>query len=1216
MEEVLLMNYEKFTNLYQLQKTLRFKLIPQGKTLENFNNNHIIDSDVKKDELYPKVKELFDNEHKKFIEAALKGKKLENLGKYYEEYNKPKEKRDSMDIIIGNLRKEIGGFLKGGESKKAKDMLKSLQADETLSGADKEAVNEFANFTTYFENYKANRKNMYTTEGKTTEIAYRLIDQNLPKFIDNMKIGKKIFENISKDQIEELQRNMYSKFSVDIREIFELDFYNNLLTQKGIDIYNQIIGGINEYINKFNQDNKNAKIPFLKILYKQILSDKSTVSSLPEKFENDKKLTEEISEFYCDKEKDIKELIGLLKNIKEYNATGLFVTAGAAVTNLSKKVFGSWSVINAKLEADYEEGSPYPEGGNEKKIETYNKKKKEYFKKIKSYSIEQLQKASEYADDEHKANKICEYIKSEAEKLEEDICKEFKKFNAVAEKERHEDDKHKFSTEETDTIKSFLDSIKELQEFAKMLIGSGEENDKDELFYGEFDEKYNSVKDIIKLYDKARNYMTEKPYSQEKIKLNFQNPQLLGGWDMNKESDYRSVLLKRGDKYYLAIMDKSNSKVFENMPTYSEGDFYEKIDYKLLPDPSKMLPKVFFANSNIEYYNPNKKILEIKNSGTFKKGDAFNIDDCHTFIDFYKDSINRHSDWVNFNFTFTETQKYKDISEFYKEVADQGYSIKMRKISKIYIDEMIESGAIYLFQIYNKDFSNYSHGKPNLHTMYFKALFEEQNLADVVYKLNGQAEMFYRKASVKYDENVMKYGHHYEQLKDKFSYPIIKDRRYTADQFMLHVPITLNFKSASNVRINESVRTELKNSGNDFNIIGIDRGERNLIYICLIGSDGKIKAQKSLNEIIDSYQTRDGETKVKAKDYHELLDAREKENDKNRKSWKTIEGIKELKEGYISRVVHEVCKMAIENNAIIVMEDLNGGFKNSRKKVEKQVYQKFEKMLIDKLNYYVDKQKASDEPGGLYRAYQLTEKFESFTKMGMQNGIMFYIPAASTSKIDPVTGFVNLLYPKYQKVEVSQEFFGNFDSIRYNAEKDYFEFETDYSKFQRCEADFRKKWTVCTFGDRIETFRNKDKNSEWDTRTISLTKEFKELFKNQGIDISKTNIKDEILKQNDAKFFKELTHLLSLTLQMRNSVPNSVKPEDDYIISPVSDEHGRFYDSRLAEKSLPQDADANGAYNIARKGLWAVKGLQKADDVKKAKLACNKAEWLEFVQKK
>lgn len=35
-----------------------------------------------------------------------------------------------------------------------------------------------------------------------------------------------------------------------------------------------------------------------------------------------------------------------------------------------------------------------------------------------------------------------------------------------------------------------------------------------------------------------------------------------------------------------------------------------------------------------------------------------------------------------------------------------------------------------------------------MHTLYWKALFDERNLEDVVYKLNGQAELFFRKKSL------------------------------------------------------------------------------------------------------------------------------------------------------------------------------------------------------------------------------------------------------------------------------------------------------------------------------------------------------------------------------------------------------------------------------------------------------------------------------------
>ena len=89
---------------------------------------------------------------------------------------------------------------------------------------------------------------------------------------------------------------------------------------------------------------------------------------------------------------------------------------------------------------------------------------------------------------------------------------------------------------------------------------------------------------------------------------------------------------------------------------------------------------------------------------------------------------------------------------------------------------------------------------------------------------------------------------------------------------------------------------------------------------------------------------------------------------------------------------------------------------------------------------------------------------------------------------------------------------------------------------------------------------------------------------------------------------------------MRNSITGSTLPQDDFIISPVADKNGVFYDSRNfteVASPMPCDADANGAYNIARKGLWAIDVLKNTDDnqLSKANLAVSNAQWLEFAQK-
>ena len=431
------------------------------------------------------------------------------------------------------------------------------------------------------------------------------------------------------------------------------------------------------------------------------------------------------------------------------------------------------------------------------------------------------------------------------------------------------------------------------------------------------------------------------------------------------------------------------------------------------------------------------------------------------------------------------------------------------------------------------------------------------------------------------------------------THEIIKDRRYTQPHFQFHVPLTINFRASGNDRVNEMVNEYLKNNP-DVNIIGLDRGERHLIYLSLINQKGEILKQKTFNI-------------VNQMDYQAKLAQREKERDEARKSWKSVGKIKELKEGYLSAVIHEITTMMVEYNAIVVMEDLNFGFKRGRFKIERQVYQKFEKMLIDKLNYLPFKNRKADQPGGILRGYQLTEKFVSFQRMGQQSGFLFYIPAAYTSKIDPVSGFVNIFnFNDVTNAESRKEFFENFDKIRFLSENDGFEFTFNYDneRFKTHQTDYTKVWTVSTRGKRIVM---QDDNGHKKPTDYYPTDALIEAFGKVGVTLKPgMDVLAEIRKikasNQTAAFFSELLFAFKSTLQMRNSNPLT---GEDYIISPVQ-VAGKYYCSKdEAEKgpnaTLPTDADANGAYHIALKGLFTI--MYPGTKIEHAK-------WLEFMQTK
>lgn len=1277
--------FEDFTRLYPLSKTLRFEAKPIGATLQNFIDKKLLQEDKDRAESYAKVKKLLDEYHKAFIDRVLTqcglkhGSTGENdsLEEYYNLYTSSRKEdsekdafRDvknklrsaivdkfTSDAAFKHLTKEARKLL---ESYKVKDksdededenkektpkaksskgepcdadlvqfiqkatdkQLHSLSKDDAMS-----LVNEFKGYTTYFTDYHKVRENLYSADEKSSSIAYRLINENLPKFIDNVESFKKISATA---EIKENLQQFETEFSAilngnSIQEVFQLGFYDHVLTQKGIETYNAIIGGmtdeqgtkfqgINEYINLYNQQHKDAKLPLLKVLSKQLLSDRDAISWLPDEFHQDQEVLDAIKK--CYKRLD-ETVLGHVENIlchlSDYDTNGVFLCNDSQLGQISQKMFGDWSTIqNAILQ---ERG--YDISGKDEKR---NMKLEDAIKKEGSFSLQYLNTCLlKYV--EGNGFTVSDYFAQlgaintptlQRENLFALIRNAYTDLSDLLGSPYPEDKNLAQEAGSVALVKRFMDALMALLHYVKPLLGTGDESGKDESFYGEFSALWTELETVIPLYNMVRNYMSRKPYSESKIKLNFKNPKLLDGWDANKESDNASIILRRDGKYYLAIMDKDSKKLLKNaMP--SEGACYEKMVYKLIPGANKMLPKVCFSKSRKDEFKPSTTIKNIRDNGTFKQGKNFNLKDLHTLIDFYKQCILKYKDWSKFNFHFSDTSTYKNINDFYQEVDQQSYMLSFTKLSVSYVDQLVKEGKMYLFQIYNKDFSESSKGTPNMHTLYWKALFDERNLKDFVYKLNGQAELFYREKSISSQRPThpakLPIANKNKENKKKescFDYDLIKNKRYTVDKFLFHVPITMNFKSTGNDDINVLVRDYL-HSAKDTHIIGIDRGERHLLYLVVTDLQGRIMEQYSLNEIVNEYQGNTYRT-----NYHNLLDEREADREKARQSWQTIESIKELKEGYLSQVIHKIAQLMVKYHAVVVLEDLNRGFMRGRQKVEKQVYQKFEKALIDKLNYLVDKQADANENGGWLKAYQLTKKFESFQKMSKQCGFLLYVPAWNTSKIDPVTGFVNLLDTRYQNIEKSKAFFSKFDSIRYNADKDWFEFGLDYDKFGTKAEGTKTQWTLCTKGKRIKTSRNAKNNSQWESVEIDLTEEFKNHFASYHIDIN-GNLKEAIANQSDRAFFEYLMKLMKLTLQMRNSMTGT---EIDYLVSPVSDENGLFYDSRTCGDQLPKNADANGAFNIARKGLMWISQLQACDKLDHFTPDLSNKSWLHFAQQK
>lgn len=87
---------------------------------------------------------------------------------------------------------------------------------------EKEVVASFKNFTTYFTGFFTNRKNMYSDGEESTAIAYRCINENLPKHLDNVKAFEKAISKLSKNAIDDLDATYSGLCGTNLYDVLQL----------------------------------------------------------------------------------------------------------------------------------------------------------------------------------------------------------------------------------------------------------------------------------------------------------------------------------------------------------------------------------------------------------------------------------------------------------------------------------------------------------------------------------------------------------------------------------------------------------------------------------------------------------------------------------------------------------------------------------------------------------------------------------------------------------------------------------------------------------------------------------------------------------------------------------------------------------------------------------------------------------------------------------
>lgn len=1166
----------------------------------------------------------------------------------------------------------------------------------------REHVKVFSGFFTYFSGFNQNRENYYATKDeRKTAIATRVVHENLPIFCENiLTFGNRkseyesIYEKLkSSGKILEMKDGETGgeKPCVPISpEVFDISSFNKHLSQCGIERYNAAISNANYLVNLYNQsqEDKKTRLKGFKTLYKQIGCGKreTFIEAISCEKDSDRKNAADESleslfrnaanagkEYFSGESKDdiIRSISDLARYLRGRESFDGIYWSKAAINTISGRYLANWHELQDRLVASKIFRKPSKESDERASIpdvvglqSIFSVMDKDasanwqgegvVFKKsiVEDSGGDRRERNKRYkeviAKSSSPSRALLGMILSDMEVFAEAFVRDAENVFGLA---NYSDEKGK------ESIKQWLDSMLGVVRIAqyfdvrpdKVAKAKGAPMES-ELAEGLKTILHSTDANWFRFYDLTRNFLTKKPQDdvkKNKLKLNFENSTLAGGWDVNKEPDNYCVIFRDDQKrHFLGVIAKQKEKGDNSLFKKRKGnelykvlalqESFFKMEYKLLPGPNKMLPKCLLPKSNRKKYGATDEILSVYDRGSFKKGDSFSREDLGKVIDFYKEALRRYEEWSCFDFSFRPTEEYSDISQFYSEVEKQGYQNIFVPVNKNTVDSLVNEGKIYLFEIRNQDSNDGKKDghRSNLHTMYWRALFEDIENRP---KLNGEAEIFYRPAlpQEKWEKVPNKKG--------RDGSDIIKHYRFSKEKFAFHVPITLNF-CRKDFAINRQM-TERMRSNEDVLFLGIDRGEKHLVYYSLVDSEGKLIEQGTLNiPFLDKDGNRrtvrvigvDGKEYL-CHDYNELLEVRAGDMHFARKNWKTIGTIKELKDGYISQVVRKIVDIAVSRGAFIVLENLSIGFKRGRQKIEKSVYQKLELALAKKLNFLVDKSAKLGEIGSVTRALQLTPLVNTSGDIkSNQFGIMLYIRANYTSQTDPLTGWRKTIYLKSGSEEnIRKEIQGAFEDIRFDG-KDYV---FDYvEKIDKGRIPL-KRWLLYSGinGKSLDRFRGKNTSGKWEVERYDVAKMLETLFssynrersllKQIGEELPLKKIEDD---SRIAKYsaYEQLRFAIDLIQQIRNTGREGDERDADFLQSPVRSANGEHFDSRVvADKerqgeiiSLPVSGDANGAYNIARKGILMAEHVRRdgykvyISDDEWAVWLDNKEKWIEWMR--
>lgn len=1160
------MNFNDFTKKSQVIKSARFELIPCGATRAYLEKHNVIENDTKRKNNVFLVKEISDDFIKEFL--TIIGNSVYDWTSLESAFG-TLEYRSAAERVKTEIASDITAKFIAYMAERA-DEYGIEKVAWPSAGFVEDLLPAYANKTEKFckTKYKdafVSLKNASTALFKGNFAKYDFIISSTKKG----SVADRVLENF---EIFEYNKALLRKYGerLSLTNKYECmtgeagTCMNNFISQSGIDRYNNLIGaeynesgeciteGLNQIINKYNQKNPDSKIPYLKQMHKQILIDVAPAFTI-ETIEDAAALKlslDAMHELYTDIEEGVGKLVNNIG--KAYLCKDIYIT-NVCKRNISNALCGEWKYIEniQKFSAAEKLKKEYLElNGREKKNLT---KKDEGFiqKTIKSQPIS-VSEVNDILSGTETTNTEG-YFSNLYSECRNDVSSAYKKMLNC----KFWTAKAKPQWEENATVQKYIDSALAMANIVSNFVTDATKVDCNVDMIEQVEILHAKRKELNKLYNLIRNYLTKKPEQDAKkasAQLMFGRPNHLQQTWNNKQvgkfgNPDMAILEYDGIFYYMvsaAAEQKLGIPLIEKEGRDSRTDYYNYLSTKKCIKLSMGLPKQTFSSKKaLGFYKTaasddekfeipvgestmivTRRMYDNYNAKTFRTDEKAKI----ALIDFAKEFLSKDSSFKVYDFSSLKPScEYATYGEFCNDVDAIAFRVACKYISKTAVDEGVERGKLYLFKISNQDMYKPRERCKDKTSLRFRAVIERMFDGDNSIIINNAPQIMYRPAIIerkdmhpmgsilvnkltsdgrKIPDDIYKEIYRYvnhrldelsEEAKSYMSKIVtkestrehIKDKHYSREMFTITISYTIN-KTATNpvtaYALNKEVLDKMKTQ--DFNIMTVIRGTDNLLYYYVCDSSGMRIEAGDLNT-------------VGGVNYLERLTVLGKERHTRQDRWDySMENkVAEIKDTYLGQACNEIIRIAIRNNAVIVVDVISDKMKTMASFFDNKLYKKFEDKLVKALSDYTNVQLDDRAPGGMVNPLQLAT---GENLKGWQNGIVFFTTTAMTKNVCPETGFVNVLDTKnICTLNAKRKCLEAMNAIRFDKNECIFEFIFSFDKIgsyfsqEEQPGNINKVWSVKTFGTRVV------RDNKYARKTLNGTAELSDYLKSENISVDK-----------------------------------------------------------------------------------------------------------------